>query len=58
MATRTTKKPAAKATHPKPVADYLAAAPNDTRAALMRLRKTIKAAAPKAKESISYGIVG
>jgi uncharacterized protein YdhG (YjbR/CyaY superfamily) len=43
---------------PKTVDDYLAAAPKDKRAALMRLRKTIKSAAPKAIESISYGIVG
>ncbi len=42
----------------KTVADYIAAAPRDKRAALMELRKTIKAAAPKATERISYGIVG
>ena len=45
-------------THPKTVAEYLAAAPKDKRAALTTLRKTIKAAAPKATEGISYGIVG
>ena len=56
MATQTTKKPAAKTTHTKTVDDYLAAAPKDKRAALMKLRKTIKAAAPKATEGISYGI--
>ncbi|MGH8095475.1 MAG: iron chaperone [Chthoniobacterales bacterium] len=36
--------------------DYLAAVPSDQRAALETLRKRIKAAAPKAKEYISYGI--
>ncbi len=51
------KKPAAKTT-PKTVADYLAAAPKDKRAALMKLRTTIKAAAPKAAESLSYGMAG
>jgi uncharacterized protein YdhG (YjbR/CyaY superfamily) len=58
MATRTTKKPAAKTTHTKTVDDYIAAAPKEKRAALMKLRKTITAAAPKATESLSYGIVG
>ena len=38
--------------------DYLAAAPKDKRAALVKLRRTIKAAAPKAAEGMSYGIVG
>ena len=42
----------------KTVAEYLAAAPPDKRAALLKLRKTIKAAAPKATENVSYGIVG
>jgi uncharacterized protein YdhG (YjbR/CyaY superfamily) len=40
------------------VDDYIAAAPKDRRAALTRLRQTIKAAAPKATEIISYGMVG
>jgi uncharacterized protein YdhG (YjbR/CyaY superfamily) len=40
------------------VDDYLAAAPKGQLAALTKLRKTIKAAAPKATESVSYGIVG
>ena len=35
---------------------YLAALPDDARAALAKLRKTIKAAAPKATEVISYQI--
>ena len=52
MATPTMKKPAAKTTHAKTVDDYLAAAPKDKRAALMKLRKTIKAAAPKATEGM------
>ena len=58
MATHTTTKPAAATTPTTTVHDYLAAAPTDKRAALMKLRKTIKAAAPKATEGISYGIVG
>jgi uncharacterized protein YdhG (YjbR/CyaY superfamily) len=40
------------------VDDYLAAAPKDKQATLKKLRQTIKAAAPKATESLSYGIVG
>jgi uncharacterized protein YdhG (YjbR/CyaY superfamily) len=35
---------------------YLAKVPQQHRAALERLRKTIRAAAPKASEGISYGI--
>lgn len=58
MPTQTTGKPATKATGTKTVAGYLAAAPKDKRAALQQLRKIIKAAAPKATETISYGIVG
>jgi len=42
----------------KTVDDYLAKAPKEKRAALAKLRQTIKAAAPKASESLSYGIVG
>ena len=38
------------------VADYLKAAPPAQRALLKKLRRTIKAAAPKATEVISYGI--
>ena len=38
------------------VAAYLKAVPPAPRAALQRLRKTIKAAAPQATEGISYGI--
>jgi len=40
------------------VAAYLRAVPPAPRAALQELRKTIKAAAPKATEVISYGIPG
>src|SRR5712691_7047194 len=58
MATQTRKGPAAKTAPPKTVDDYIAAAPSDKRAPLVQLRKTIKAAAPTATESISYGMVG
>ncbi len=39
---------------PTSVDDYLAALPEESRAALEKLRKTIKAAAPEATETISY----
>jgi uncharacterized protein YdhG (YjbR/CyaY superfamily) len=42
----------------KDVAAYLAAVPPKDRACLQRLRKTIRAAAPKAEERIGYGIPG
>jgi uncharacterized protein YdhG (YjbR/CyaY superfamily) len=38
------------------VDDYLAAVPEQPRAALQKLRETIRAAAPKAPERIGYGI--
>jgi uncharacterized protein YdhG (YjbR/CyaY superfamily) len=38
------------------VDEYLAALPQDVRAALAKLRRTIKAAAPMATEGISYRI--
>lgn len=38
------------------VDDYLAAVPEDARVALAKLRKTIRVAAPKATEVISYQI--
>ena len=41
---------------PPSVAAYLKAVPPAQRAALQRLRRTIKAAAPQAAEVISYGI--
>jgi uncharacterized protein YdhG (YjbR/CyaY superfamily) len=53
-----TTKPVVKATRVKTVDDYLAKAPMEKRAALAKLRQTIKAAAPEATESVSYGIVG
>jgi uncharacterized protein YdhG (YjbR/CyaY superfamily) len=39
---------------PKTIDEYLAALSDDKRAALEKLRKAIKAAAPKAEECISY----
>ena len=42
------------AAKPKTIDEYLAALSADKRAVLERLRKTIKAAAPKAEECISY----
>ena len=39
---------------PASVEEYLAALPEESRAALEKLRKTIKAAAPEATEVISY----
>jgi uncharacterized protein YdhG (YjbR/CyaY superfamily) len=41
---------------PKTIDEYLAALSDDKRAALERLRKTIRAAAPKAEECISYQV--
>ena len=41
---------------PRTVDEYLAALSDDQRVALEKLRKTIRAAAPKAEECISYGI--
>ena len=38
------------------VEDYLTALPEESRAALERLRKLIRAAAPDATEAISYGM--
>jgi uncharacterized protein YdhG (YjbR/CyaY superfamily) len=58
MPTRTTKKPSAMTTRAKTVDEYIASAPNNKRAALTKLRKTIKGAAPKANEIISYGMAG
>ena len=42
---------------PTSIDDYLAALPEASRAALEKLRKTIKAAAPDATETISYQIL-
>jgi uncharacterized protein YdhG (YjbR/CyaY superfamily) len=41
---------------PKTINEYLAALSDDKRAALEKLRKTIRAAAPNAEECISYGL--
>lgn len=41
---------------PATIDEYLAVLSDDKRAALQALRKTIRAAAPKAEECISYGI--
>jgi uncharacterized protein YdhG (YjbR/CyaY superfamily) len=40
----------------KTIDDYLAALPADQRAALERLRRTIRSVVPKAEERISYGL--
>jgi uncharacterized protein YdhG (YjbR/CyaY superfamily) len=44
------------AAKPRTIDEYLAALSDDKRAALEKLRKTIKAAAPKAEECISYSL--
>jgi uncharacterized protein YdhG (YjbR/CyaY superfamily) len=41
---------------PKTVDEYLESLPVDVRSILTQLRKTIKSTAPKAEESISYGM--
>ena len=41
---------------PKTIDEYLAAVSDDQRAALEKIRKTIRAAAPKAEECINYGL--
>ena len=43
-------------TKPKTIDECLAALSDDKRAVLEKLRKTIRAAAPKAEECISYGL--
>ncbi len=45
-------------TKPQTIDDYLAPLSKDKRAALQKLRKDIKSAAPKAEECISYGVPG
>jgi uncharacterized protein YdhG (YjbR/CyaY superfamily) len=44
------------AAKPKTIDEYLAALSDEKRAALEKLRKAIRTAAPKAEEYISYGI--
>ena len=41
---------------PQTIDEYLAALSKDKRAALQKLRRTIRAAAPQAEECISYGL--
>lgn len=56
-AAKTTRRPTAaqpKAGKPRTIDEYLAALSDDKRATLEKLRKTIRAAAPKAEECISY----
>lgn len=56
---RLTRKTArAKPTEQSEVQRYLASAPKGSRAALEKLRKTVRSVAPKAIERISYGILG
>ena len=45
-------------TNPLTIDEYLAPLSREKRAALEKLRRTIKAAAPKAEECICYGIPG
>src|SRR5436189_1239813 len=51
-----TKKKNSSAGKPKTIDEYLAGVHADQRAALETLRRTIRAAAPKAEECISYGL--
>lgn len=44
------------AANPKTIDEYLAAVSADQRATLEKLRKTIRAAAPRVEECINYGI--
>ena len=58
-----TAKKATRRVPPKPSSakdmdGYFAKAPADQRAALLRLRKAIRAAAPKATETMRYGMAG
>jgi uncharacterized protein YdhG (YjbR/CyaY superfamily) len=48
----------AMATKPQTIDEYLATLSNDKRAALEKLRRAIKSAAPKAEECISYQMPG
>jgi uncharacterized protein YdhG (YjbR/CyaY superfamily) len=43
-------------TTPKDMDEYIASFPNDIRETLEKIRRTIRAAAPDAKETIKYGI--
>ena|SRR5688572_27703760 len=46
----------AKQTGPENIDEYIAGFPNDVQKILQRVRRTIKKAAPKAEETISYKI--
>ena len=48
------RKTESKSAPPKDVDEYLAGVPKEARATLEKLRKAIKAAAPRASEGISY----
>ncbi len=48
----------AKQVKPQTIDEYLAPLSDEKRAALEKLRRTIKSVAPKAEECISYGIPG
>src|SRR6185436_1196962 len=56
MKKETAAKPAKKSAPAQTIDEYLAPLPDNVRAALTKLRKTIRAAAPKATEVISYQI--
>jgi uncharacterized protein YdhG (YjbR/CyaY superfamily) len=47
--------PRARVPPPKTVDEYLAQVPPESRAALERIRRLIRTAAPKAEETITYG---
>lgn len=49
---------ARRTTSPRPenMSAYISSTPADTRAALRKLRKDIRAAAPRAEEGVSYGL--
>ncbi len=49
-----TRKPPTTSKGPKDIDDYLDGVPDEMRALLERLRKTIRSAAPRAVEAISY----
>src|SRR5687768_18026486 len=51
-----TGQPGAMATKPTTIDEYLAGVKPDQRAALEKIRRAIKAAAPEAEEGISYGL--
>ena len=48
----------AKRAYPKTIDEYLARLPSGQRAALTRIRRTIKAAVPDSDEYIGYGLAG